>query len=76
MSKLTQSPASLIKIFTNLCLSQVIEQLNENVSHFVANPESFVMDGELFIIAPNKTFILDDSLTEYGIQLNFSRTLN
>lgn len=76
MSKLTHSPTAIIKIFTDLCLNQVKEQLTENLTYFIRNPESFIHNGDLFTFVNNRSFILDESLAEYGIKLNFSRTLN
>lgn len=69
MYNLTKSPKALLNIFTTLCLSQVKEQLNENLVFGVSNPPSFVYNGQLFSYIHNRSVILDESLSEYGIDL-------
>ena len=76
MSKFIKSPDAIIQIFNSLCLSHVKEQLTENLSCIGNNPTSFICNGELFTFAHNKSFILDESLNEYGIDINFSDLLN
>ncbi len=76
MSKFIKSPEAIIQIFNSLCLSHVKEQLTENLSHFNDNPASFISNGHLYAFAPNRSFILDESLIQYGIDLNFSDMLN
>ena len=76
MSKFIKSPDAIVQIFNNLCLSHVKEQLTENLTYFGYNPGSFICDGQLYTIAPNKSFILDESLSQYGININFSNMLN
>lgn len=76
MSKFIKSPDAIIQIFNSLCLSHVKEQLTENLSWFSNNPTSFICNDQLFTFAHNKSFILDESLTQYGIDINFSNLLN
>ena len=76
MYRLTKSNVAIIRIFTSLCLSQVKEQLPENLIYFTSNPASFICDGELFSFIPNRSLVLDESLTEYGINLNFRESFN
>ena len=76
MSKFIKSPDGIIQIFNSLCLSQVKEQLIENLSYFAINPDSFICNGHLYTISGNKSFILDESLNQYGIDINFSNLLN
>ena len=71
MYNLKKSPNSLLYFFTTLCLSQVKEQLNENVVYCTANPTSFMCNGQLFSYVHNRSLILDESLSEYGIELNY-----
>ena len=76
MYRLIKTPKPLSRFFNNLCLSQVKEQLPENLICYTPNPTSFVYDGHLFFLAHNRSFIMDESLAMYGIHLNFSHTLN
>ncbi len=76
MHRLTKSPYAIVQIFTSLCLSHVKEQLNENLIYGDSNPASFMCDGQLFSFIPNRSLVLDESLTEYGINLNFRDRFN
>lgn len=76
MYSLTGSPGAFIQIFTSLCLSQVKEQLTENLHLYNYNPTSFTCNGQLFSCIANRSAIIDESLTEYGINLNFRHHLN
>lgn len=76
MYKLAQSSDSIIQIFTNLCLSQVKEQLTENLIYCSANPTSFICNGQLFSYIHNRSIIPDDSLIQYGVDVNYSHTFN
>lgn len=76
MSRHSRSSNSIVQIFTTLCLSHVKELLTENLVHFNKSSTSFICDGQLFSIADNRSFIVDESLTEYGIKLNFSHSFN
>lgn len=76
MYNLTKSPKALFRIFTSLCLSQVKEQLTENLVYSTSNPTSFMCDGQLFSYVPNRSLIVDESLSEYGIELNFNHSYN
>ncbi len=76
MYKLIKSPNPILKIFTSLCLSQVKEQLTENLIYFGTNPSSFICGGHLYSYIQNRSIILDESLSEYGINLNFRDRFN
>ena len=70
MFLLAKSPDSLIRIFTRLCLSQVKEQLTENLIYTVLNPESFICNGHLYCFIHNKSVILDETLPGYEISMD------
>lgn len=76
MYRLAKSSDSIIQIFTSLCLSQVKEQLTENLIYSGINPPSFICEGHLYSFIHNKSLILDESLAEYGIDLNFHDRFN
>ena len=76
MYNLAKSPKALLNIFKTLCLSQVKEQLTENLVFGVSNPPSFVYNGQLFSYIHNRSIILDDSLSEYGIDLGLFHKYN
>lgn len=76
MYRLAKSADSIVQIFTSLCLSQVKEQLTENLIYCNSNPSSFIHEGHLYSFVQNRSLILDDSLVEYGINLNFRDTFN
>ena len=76
MRKFAHSPSAIIQMFTSLCLSQVKEQLFDNLAYNSANPESFVLDGNLFVFTHNKSFILDESLKDYGCGIEICNGLN
>ncbi len=76
MRKFTHSPNAIIQMFTSLCLSQVKEQLIDNLSCSTSNPESFVLNGNLFIFAHNKSFIIDESLENYGCGIVICNAVN
>jgi hypothetical protein len=70
MYRLTKSPDSIVQIFTSLCLSQVIEQLPENLIYTGTNPASFICNGQLFSVIHNRSLILDESLDEFELDFN------
>lgn len=76
MYNFTKSPNALLNMFTTLCLSQVKEQLTENLVFGVSNPPSFVLNGQLFSYIHNRSIILDDSLSEYGIDFGIFHKCN
>ena len=76
MKHFYKSPDQVFKIFSKLCLSQVKEQLTENLVFGVSNPPSFVYNGQLFSYIHNRSIILDDSLSEYGIDLGLFHKYN
>ena len=67
MFMLAKSTESFVQIFINLCLSQVKEQLTENLIYSIFNPQSFICDGHLYSIVHNRSVILDESLPEYDV---------
>ena len=76
MYRRIKSNDSIVQIFTSLCLSQVKEQLTENLVQYSPNPASFICDGQLFSFVHNRSLILDESLAQYGINLNFRANFN
>ena len=68
MYKLAKSPGAIIHIFTRLCLSQVKEQLPENLIYFVSNPISFICKGHLYSFLDNLSF-LEEPIYEDAINL-------
>lgn len=76
MRKLTPSSRSIVQIFTSLCLSQVKEQLIYNLACSTSNPESFLLNGDLFVFTHNKSFIVDESLKDYGCGIEVCNGLN
>lgn len=69
MYKLANSPDAIIHIFTRLCLSQVKEQLPENLMYFGSNPISFICKGHLYCFLDNLSLILEESIYEDAINL-------
>ncbi|MEO6547501.1 MAG: hypothetical protein ABIN94_05855 [Ferruginibacter sp.] len=76
MHRLRKAPESLIQIFNKLCLSQVKEQLTENLVYTLANPQSFTLYGHLYTYIPYSSVILDESLVLYGVDINLQATSN
>ena len=76
MQKLMHSPKAIVRMFNNLCLSHVKDQLVENLHYFTDNPSSFVLNGQLFVHSHNRSFIVDESLNEYGMYLEKCKMLN
>ena len=69
MYKLAKSPEAIIHIFTRLCLSQVKEQLPENLIYFGSNPISFICKGHLYSFLDNLSLILEEPIYEDAINL-------
>ncbi|MDO9375968.1 MAG: hypothetical protein V4725_11565 [Bacteroidota bacterium] len=69
-------PTSVFGIFTSLCLSQVKEQLTENIHYYTPNPPSFICDGHLFVVAPAETFIKDEIEESYGLKIKYNLAWN
>lgn len=76
MFKLTIYPGAAISLFTSLCLSQVKEQLPENLVYFNTNPESFIWNGELYVHTHNQTIIDLDLQPGHGLHLKFNIAYN
>lgn len=70
MYRLAKSPDSIIQIFTSLCLSQVKEQLPENLIYFTTNPVSFICNSHLYCFISNLCLILDEGLDENALNLD------
>ena len=68
-------PHSIVQMFNGLCLSQVKDQLTENLTYFNPNPPSFVCNGHLFAFTNNKSFLIDEH-QPYGIMLKFKHSYN
>lgn len=73
---MTNLQNSVVDLFKDLCLSQVKEQLTENLIYFNPNPTSFICNGHLFAITSNKAFITDKMHPGYGLKLKFNYTFN
>lgn len=76
MYMLAKSNDSIIQIFTKLCLSQVKEQLTENLIYTVLNPESFTSNGQLYSFTDNESVIFDETLQEFSIDLTLVDRFN
>jgi hypothetical protein len=76
MQKLMHSPKAIVRMFNNLCLNHVKDQLVENLNYFTDNPTSFILDGDLFVYTPSRSLIVDESLNEYGGLLEKCKVLN
>jgi len=76
MFRLTRFPKTAIEICTSLCLSQVKEQLIENLIYFNNNPQSFIYNGELFAFTNNRSFFVDDSVQGSCLSLKFTHSFN
>ena len=76
MNKFKISSSKIVRIFTDLCLSQVKEQLTENLTYFNANPPSFILDGNLFAYTINQSFLNPESLNNFGSCVILDKRLN
>jgi hypothetical protein len=76
MFRLRKFPKTAIEICTTLCLSQVKEQLVENLIYFNGNPQSFIYNGQLFAFTNNRSFFADDSLSGNFSSLKFTHSFN
>lgn len=76
MLKFTKLPTAVFGMFTSLCLSQVKEQLTENLHYYNPNPPSFICDNNLFVVAPNESFIKDEIEESYGLKIKYSLAWN
>lgn len=70
MKNYNNYPEWAIKLFTNLCFSQVKEQLPENLMRFYSNPPSFIYNGQLFAFTPNESFITDEPTSNFETLYN------
>ena len=69
MLSITRFQKILTGLFNNLCLSQVKEQLSENLLYDNASPESFVCKGELFLFTDHR-LIIENGSDRFGSFLN------
>ena len=69
-------PQAAMNMFTSLCLSQVKEQLPENLIYFNGNPKSFVHNGHLFVFDDNRAFYADESFDNRFSNLKFTHSYN
>ena len=76
MFLLTTFPKKAIQICESLCLSQVKEQLIENLIYFNNNPQSFIYNGQLFAFTNNRSFFSDDAFTGNFASLKFTHSFN
>lgn len=70
MNQIIKFPHWGIKIFSLLCLVQVMSCLDEAEESFTAGQRTFYWQGHRFSILPNRSFIMDESLKKYGINAN------
>ena len=76
MLKFTRLPHAVLGMFKSLCLSQVKEQLIENLQYYNPNPPSFICDGHLFVVSPNESFIKDEIEESYGLKIKYNLVCN
>ena len=76
MNKFKISSSEIVRIFTDLCLSQVKEQLTGNLTYFNTNPPSFILAGNLFAYTINQSFINSESLNNFGSCVVLDKRLN
>lgn len=76
MFRFSNYPNTVVGMFTTLCLSQVKEQLPENLVYLNGNPPSFMMNGHLFAFTDNQTFISSDPHPGCGFNLHFNYSYN
>ena len=57
MSQFNYCPQWAINILTNLCFNHIREQLQENLTTEQSNPQSFMLDGQLFVLVDNSFFL-------------------
>ncbi len=76
MLPFTRLPNAVFEIFTTLCLSQVKEQLPENLLFINPNPPSFIYNGQLFAFSHNQSFIEDEIEAGYGLKLKYNHAYN
>ena len=69
-------PQAVFGMFTSLCLSQVKEQLTENLQYYNPNPPSFICGGDLFVVSPNESFIKDEIEESYGLKIKYNLAWN
>jgi hypothetical protein len=76
MYRFSEFPAWIIIIFSLFCLSQVRSWFEEIVESFKEDETGFMYRGRRFAILPNRSFIIDESLHVYGINLKCKHQLN
>jgi hypothetical protein len=75
MNHFIKFPHWVITIFSLLCLVQVRTWFEELVENFQQAKNNFNWLGQRFSILPNRSFIVDESLSIYGIKVS-QHTLN
>jgi hypothetical protein len=76
MYRFPKYPQWIIIIFSLLCLFQVRAWFEEVIASFNTGQNSFFLEGHRFILLPNRSFIVDESLKTYGLNLNYKHKLN
>ena len=76
MIRLTKFPKAAIGLFNNLCLSQVKDQLFENLLYCNSNPPGFVFEGQLFAFADNCFILSENPVAASGSNLMFAYSDN
>lgn len=69
MFHFSKKPLSLVDIYSTLCLSQVKDQLLENLVYITPNPPSFVYNGHLFVYTTNKAIMESEPHPEMGLAI-------
>lgn len=76
MYRFTQFPQWILVVFSLLCLVQVRTWFEEIIETFNTDQNSFILKGQRFSLLPNRSFIVDESLRIYGVNLNYNYKLN
>ncbi|MCW3092781.1 MAG: hypothetical protein JWP81_3850 [Ferruginibacter sp.] len=72
----TEFPNWVIAIFSFFCLTQVRTWFEEITECFNEAKNSFMLKGTRYNVLPNRSFILDETLKAYGLDLNYKHKLN
>lgn len=71
MYRFTHYTQWIISIFSFFCLVQVRSWFDEIIDSYNDRKNSFTWGGLRYSIMPNRAFIVDQSLEQYGIKVNF-----
>ncbi|MEO7767220.1 MAG: hypothetical protein ABIS01_07330 [Ferruginibacter sp.] len=76
MYHFTKFPHWVVAIFSFFCLIQVRTWFEEIVECFNEAKKSFILQGQRFNLLPNRSFIVDETLKAYGLNLHYNHKLN